>query len=81
MWPRNDASQGPGSDMTASRSRKSAGLSGFVSFMKRKDAETAIREMDGFDYGCKGYHSGYRLVVCTTRSVLPVEDTLLQPLV
>ncbi len=51
MWPRGDASQGPGSDMTVSRSKKSAGLSGFVSFMKRKDAETAIREMDGFDWG------------------------------
>ena len=51
MWPRGDATQGPGSDMTASRSKKSAGLSGFVSFMKRRDAETAIREMDGFDWG------------------------------
>lgn len=51
MWPRGDASAGPGADMTASRTRKSAGLSGFVSFMKRKDAETAVREIDGFDWG------------------------------
>lgn len=51
MWPRGDASVGPGADMTASRTRKSAGLSGFVSFMKRKDAETAVREIDGFDWG------------------------------
>ena len=51
MWPRGDAAQGPGADMTTSRARKSSGLSGFVSFMKRKDAETAVREMDGFSWG------------------------------
>ena len=37
--------------MTTSRSKKSSGLSGFVSFMKRKDAETAVRDMDGFTWG------------------------------
>jgi U2-associated protein SR140 len=51
MWPRTDATVGPGADMTASRRTKSAGLSGFVSFMKRKDAEAALREFDGFDWG------------------------------
>ncbi|KAG6920286.1 hypothetical protein DXG01_005055 [Tephrocybe rancida] len=51
MWPRTDASIGPGADMTASRRTKSTGLSGFVSFMKRKDAERALREFDGFDWG------------------------------
>ncbi|KAG6866724.1 hypothetical protein C0991_011383 [Blastosporella zonata] len=51
MWPRTDASVGPGADMSASRRTKSAGLSGFVSFMKRKDAERALREFDGFDWG------------------------------
>ena len=51
MWPRGDGSHGPGSDMTASRSKKNAGLSGFVSFMKRKDAEIAVREYDGFEWG------------------------------
>ena len=51
MWPRGDMSHGPGADMTASRSKKGSGLSGFVSFMKRKDAETAVREIDGFDWG------------------------------
>ncbi|KAI0321167.1 hypothetical protein OF83DRAFT_1100964 [Amylostereum chailletii] len=51
MWPRTDATQGPGADMTASRRNKSSGLSGFVSFMKRKDAEAALRELDGFDWG------------------------------
>lgn len=51
MWPRLDSTQGPGADMTASRSKRNAGLSGFVSFMKRKDAEAAVREVDGFDWG------------------------------
>lgn len=51
MWPRGDATQGPGADMTTSRRTKNAGLSGFVSFMKRKDAEAALRELDGFDWG------------------------------
>ncbi|OBZ68245.1 U2 snRNP-associated SURP motif-containing protein [Grifola frondosa] len=51
MWPRGDASVGPGADMTASRRSKNSGLSGFVSFMKRKDAEEALRELDGFDWG------------------------------
>jgi U2-associated protein SR140 len=50
MWPRGDGS-GPGADMTASRRSKSNGLSGFVSFMRRKDAEAALREFDGFDWG------------------------------
>ena len=51
MWPRSDASHGVGADMTASRRAKSTGLSGFVSFMKRRDAEEALREFDGFDWG------------------------------
>ena len=50
MWPRGDG-VGPGADMTASRRAKSAGLSGFVSFMKRRDAEDALREFDGYDWG------------------------------
>ena len=52
MWPRGDGAPlgGPGVDMTASRARR-PGLSGFVSFMKRKDAEKAVREIDGFDWG------------------------------
>ncbi|KAI1794117.1 hypothetical protein LXA43DRAFT_997789 [Ganoderma leucocontextum] len=51
MWPRSDATQGPGADMTATRRNKNAGLSGFVSFMKRRDAEAALREFDGYDWG------------------------------
>ncbi|KAJ3480042.1 hypothetical protein NLI96_g8641 [Meripilus lineatus] len=51
MWPRGDGTQGPGADMTATRRSKNAGLSGFVSFMKRRDAEAALREFDGFEWG------------------------------
>ncbi|KAI6046040.1 hypothetical protein EDC04DRAFT_2631696 [Pisolithus marmoratus] len=51
MWPRGDIGSGPGGDMTASRRNRNAGLSGFVSFMKRKHAEGALREFDGFDWG------------------------------
>lgn len=51
MWPRGDATVGPGADMTASRRSMNSGLSGFVSFMKRKGAEAALRDFDGFDWG------------------------------
>ncbi|KAF9051132.1 hypothetical protein BDZ89DRAFT_1154041 [Hymenopellis radicata] len=51
MWPRTDGTAGPGADMAASRRSKSTGLSGFVSYMKREDAEDALRELDGFDWG------------------------------
>lgn len=51
MWPRSDATVGPGSDMTASRKSKNTGLNGFVSFMTRRDAEDALREFDGYDWG------------------------------
>ncbi|KAF9070133.1 hypothetical protein BDP27DRAFT_1382923 [Rhodocollybia butyracea] len=51
MWPRGDGTVGPGADMTASRRSKNTGLSGFVSFMARRDAEEALREFDGLDWG------------------------------
>jgi U2-associated protein SR140 len=51
MWPRSDGALGPGADMTAARRNRNSGLSGFVSFMKRKDAEAALKEFDGFDWG------------------------------
>jgi hypothetical protein len=51
MWPRGDNSSGVGGDITSSRKSRSSGLSGFVQFMKRKDAENCVREMDGFDWG------------------------------
>jgi hypothetical protein len=51
MWPRGDNASGPGADMTAARRNRNSGLSGFVSFMRRKDAEGALKEFDGFDWG------------------------------
>jgi U2-associated protein SR140 len=51
MWPRGDNAPGPGADMTAARRNRNSGLSGFVSFMKRRDAEAALKEYDGFDWG------------------------------
>ena len=51
MWPRGDGALGPGADMTAARRNRNSGLSGFVSFMRRKDAEAALKEFDGFDWG------------------------------
>lgn len=51
MWPRGDASAGPGQAMTQSRLSKNAGLSGFVSYLTRRDAEDALREYDGFEWG------------------------------
>lgn len=51
MWPRGDTASGPGADMTAARRNRNSGLSGFVSFMKRRDAEAALKEFDGFEWG------------------------------
>ncbi|KIY44454.1 RNA-binding domain-containing protein, partial [Fistulina hepatica ATCC 64428] len=51
MWPRGDGGHGVGADMTNSRRAKNSGLSGFVSFMKRKDAEEALRQFDGIEWG------------------------------
>ena len=39
-----------GSHMAAPR-RPKAGLSCFVAYMKRSDAERAVKELDGFDWG------------------------------
>ena len=50
MWPRSDATFGPGADLTAARKAKGAGLNGFVSYMNRRDAEDALREFDGFEW-------------------------------
>ncbi|KAG9103464.1 hypothetical protein FRC06_010572, partial [Ceratobasidium sp. 370] len=51
MWPRTDPSHPPpppGSDISTSARR---GMSGFVSYMTRADAEACVRELDGFDWG------------------------------
>ncbi|WWC91325.1 uncharacterized protein L201_006268 [Kwoniella dendrophila CBS 6074] len=50
MWPRGDEDSSIGASMTITR-RSKPGLSGFVSYMKRKDAERAVREYDGLDWG------------------------------
>ncbi|WWD06619.1 hypothetical protein V865_004712 [Kwoniella europaea PYCC6329] len=50
MWPRGDEDTSVGASMTITR-RSKPGLSGFVSYMKRKDAERAVREYDGLDWG------------------------------
>lgn len=40
-----------GAHAPAAARRQKAGLSGFVAYMKRKDAERAVKELDGFDWG------------------------------
>lgn len=45
MWPRGD------NPLQSSEGRRPrSGLSGFVSYMKRRDAETAVRDMDGYEW-------------------------------
>lgn len=51
MWPRTDITPGPTPDPTGPRRGKGTGLNGFVSFMNRPDAEEALREFDGFEWG------------------------------
>ncbi|GLB37619.1 putative RPR [Lyophyllum shimeji] len=75
MWPRTDASIGPGADMTASRRTKNAGLSGFVSFMKRKDAERALREFDGYDWGGSVLRVGWSKAVPIAAKPLYVSES------
>ncbi|WWD21045.1 hypothetical protein CI109_105526 [Kwoniella shandongensis] len=50
MWPRGDEDTSIGATMTMTR-RNKPGLSGFVSYMKRPDAERAVKELDGLDWG------------------------------
>ncbi|KAJ7072108.1 hypothetical protein C8F01DRAFT_230005 [Mycena amicta] len=74
MWPRMDVSSGPGADMTQSRRVKSAGLSGFVSFMNRRDAEEALRELDGFEWGGSVLRVGWSKAVPIAAKPLYVSD-------
>jgi U2-associated protein SR140 len=56
--------------MTQSRQLKNVGLSGFVSFMKRKDAEEAQREYDGFEWGGSVLRVGWgKAVPIGTRAI------------
>ncbi|KAH7339715.1 hypothetical protein B0J17DRAFT_597048 [Rhizoctonia solani] len=48
MWPRSDPHHAQGSDISTSARR---GMSGFVSYMTRADAEACVRELDGFEWG------------------------------
>lgn len=51
MWPRQE-----------DQSRfKQPGYAGFVSYMSRKDAELAVKELDGSDW------QGHALKVCLSR--------------
>lgn len=79
MWPRGDTSHGPGADINASRVKRSGGLSGFVSFMKRKDAETAVREMDGFDWGGSVLRVGWSKAVPLASKPAYAGTSLLSP--
>jgi U2-associated protein SR140 len=46
----DEAEPSIGGTLTATR-RAKAGLQGFVSFMKRKDAEKGVTELDGIEWG------------------------------
>ncbi|KAH9814813.1 hypothetical protein DFH28DRAFT_969431 [Melampsora americana] len=61
MWPRSGSDNigGAGYGMVAMRQTKSGGLNGFVSYMKRSDAERACRELDGFDWGGNILRTGW----------------------
>lgn len=53
FWPRFDEPP-PGTDVHALHSRRvgpKSGLTGFVAFMRREDAERALKEYDGLDWG------------------------------
>ncbi|KIM31116.1 hypothetical protein M408DRAFT_253799 [Serendipita vermifera MAFF 305830] len=69
MWPRGDAREVLGNDMS-SRRAKTSGLSGFVSFKRRKDAEVALRELDGASWGGSILRVGWSKAVATSGRVL-----------
>ncbi|KAF8320853.1 hypothetical protein DL93DRAFT_2073611 [Clavulina sp. PMI_390] len=79
MWPRGDASTGVGADITSTRRSKSAGLSGFVQYMKRKDAESCVREMDGFDWGGSVLRVGWSKAVPLAPRALYVRERSKSP--
>ncbi|PWN48290.1 hypothetical protein IE53DRAFT_319701 [Violaceomyces palustris] len=52
MWPRGEeAFGGAGGGITNLRKDRSAGLTGFVAYMRREDAEYALKETDGVRWG------------------------------
>lgn len=66
MWPRGDVKEGPGND----RRSKGTNLSGFVAFKRRKDAETALRELDGSSWGGSTLRVGWSKAVTTSGRVI-----------
>lgn len=83
MWPRGeDASLGgAGAGMTQFRKVKSAGLGGFVAFMRRKDAEAAVREVDGFEWGGCVLRCGWGKAVALPPAPLHSKSSLRMPIV
>jgi U2-associated protein SR140 len=67
MWPRGDARETP--DISARRN-KASGLSGFVSFRRRKDAEAALRDVDGVVWAGSTLRVGWSKAVPTSGVVL-----------
>ena len=67
MWPRTDVPPGPTAE--GSRRPKTAGLSGFVSFLRRKDAEVAVRELDGADWNGSPLRVGWSKAVPVGRAI------------
>ena len=77
MWPRTDIAPGPTPDATGSRRGKGTGLNGFVSFMNRPDAEDALREFDGFDWGGSVLRVGWsKAVPVAAKALYSVYRTL-----
>lgn len=72
MWPRNDVNIGP-ADM---RKPKPNPLSGFVAFMKRTDAEDALRLFDGFDWGGSTLRVGWSKAVPVAAKPLYMPSTI-----
>lgn len=64
MWPRGETV----GDM--SRRSKTTGLSGFVSFKRRKDAEMALHRLDGVTWGGSALRVGWSKAVTTSGRVL-----------
>lgn len=67
MWPRGDG--GPG-DALSNRRSKSGGLTGFVSFKRRREAELALRKLDGVDWAGSVLRVGWSKAVPTSGRVL-----------
>ncbi|CAG7854691.1 SubName: Full=Uncharacterized protein {ECO:0000313/EMBL:CCA66408.1} [Serendipita indica DSM 11827] len=74
MWPRGETV----GDM--SRRSKTTGLSGFVSFKRRKDAEMALHRLDGVTWGGSALRVGWSKAVTTSGRVLYGEALALAPL-